>query len=192
MLLATLKPWRKAFKLNIDDTDDESSSERRMTAWESLLWNRWLPKVRSAIKYVPQCGPRSQADVPSNEWDPTSPQPAVHLLESWGPLLPAFLRDNIVDQLILPKVRTAVQDWTGRRGRNGTTPSLASIVFPWLPLLGERIGDVLEEAKRRIRAVLRKWSVTDGVLDELQLWKKDVSGDRPRCGAWLTYPDLHL
>jgi hypothetical protein len=27
-----------------------NQSERAMTAWESLLWNSWLPKVRSAIK----------------------------------------------------------------------------------------------------------------------------------------------
>jgi tuftelin-interacting protein 11 len=47
-------------------------------------------------------------------------------------------------------------------------------VFPWLPLLGERIEDVLDGAKRRIRSVLRNWVVKDGVPEELSRWRKDV------------------
>ncbi len=145
-----------------------------MTAWESLLWTLWVPKVRSAIKYVPQI--RSQADCRSNDWDATSPHLAVHLLESWDPLLPDFIRDNILEQLILPKVRKAVETWDSRPSRSGKPPrSLAGIVFPWLPLLGERVEEILGEGKRRIRSVMRNWIVKDGVPPELLRWKKDVS-----------------
>ncbi len=100
----------------------------------------------------------SRADV-SNEWDASKPFQRS-LLESWSPILPHFIRDNILDQLILPKVKAAVERWGSRRGEGST--SLANLVFPWLPLLGERMEEVLEDAKRRIRHVLKNWVVKDG------------------------------
>lgn len=99
----------------------------------------------------------------------------MHLLETWSSILPAFMRDNIIDQLILPKVKQAVEDWTPKPSRSGKVRSLAGIVFPWLPLLGLRMEETTELAKRRIRSVLRSWVVRDGVPAELEKWRKDVS-----------------
>lgn len=161
-LLSTLKPWRKAFNLPSPDEQPEQPSDRVMTAWESLLWHRWLPKVRSAI---------------NNEWDAYNPYPAVHLLESWESILPPFIRDNIIDQLVLPKLMSAVAVWDGRQ-TSGKPVSLAGFLFPWLPLLGERTNDVVEEAKRRLRSFLRRWSVADGVVDELAHWRKEMYTSR--------------
>jgi tuftelin-interacting protein 11 len=63
ILLSSLKQWRKAY--NLPRGDDQATlslpgsssdggmnghAEREATAWESLLWNLWLPKVRAAIK----------------------------------------------------------------------------------------------------------------------------------------------
>lgn len=155
-LLSTLKPWREAFNLAAGDVPHESEQDREMTAWESFLWHRWLPKVRSTI---------------NNEWSPKDAWPAVHLVESWDPLLPDFIRDNVLRQLILPKVMAAVESWTGRANNEG---SLASLIFPWLPLLGERHGQVLEEGKRRIRSLLRRWKPSDGVPAELARWRNDI------------------
>lgn len=150
-LLSTLKPWREAFRMSSDDAPD-----RDMTAWESFLWHRWLPKVRSAI---------------NNEWSPNDPWPAVHLMESWDSVLPVFIRDNILSQLVLPKVMAAVEAWSGQ-------VSLASIVFPWLPLLGDRHGEILDESKRRIRSLLRRWKPADGVPSELSRWRNDIFSAR--------------
>lgn len=100
----------------------------------------------------------------------------MHLLESWDPLLPPFIRDNVIDQLVLPKVKAAADEWDPRRSKAVKGPkSLAGVIFPWLPLLGSRVEDVMDGAKRRLRTALRKWVVKDGVADELSRWKKDVS-----------------
>lgn len=170
VLLSTLKPWRKAFKLAVEDTPDSASADQEMTAWESLLWHRWLPKVRSTI---------------NNEWSPTDAWPAVHLVESWEPLLPDFIRDNVLRQLVLPKVTAAVESWTGRE-KDGV--SLASIVFPWLPLLGDRHGEVLEESKRRIRSLLRRWKPADAIPSELSRWRNDIFSAR----EWDTLIGEHI
>lgn len=105
-----------------------------------------------------------------------SPNDAVHLVESWEPILPLFVKDNILDQLVLPKVKVAIEQWDPKRNKRERRPeSLASIVFPWLPLLGERVDEVMDLAKRRIRHVMRSWVVKDGVPEELSRWRKDVS-----------------
>ena len=146
-----------------------------MTAWESLLWSLWLPKVRSAIKYGLSIIilPYKTNRVGSNDWHAGAPQAAVHLLESWESILPKFIRDNVLDQLILPKVKKAVDDWD-RSSERAKDQSLAGIIFPWLPLLGERVEEILEGGKRRIRSVMRHWTVRDSVPEELARWKKDV------------------
>lgn len=70
----------------------------------------------------------------------------------------------------MPKVNKAIADWKPRK----TGPSLQSIVFPWLPFLGERMEDVLGDAKRRVRGLLKGWKVEERIPEELTKWK-DVS-----------------
>jgi len=59
----------------------------------------------------------------------------------------SFMRDNALDQLILPKVKEAVADWNSKRSK----VPLRSIVFPWLPFVGLRLEDLMNDA-RRLRA----------------------------------------
>lgn len=110
----------------------------------------------------------------SNEWDVTDPQPAVRLVESWGPLLPRFVLDNVVDQLILPKLHKQVREWSwnSRNAKSGHLPvSLASIVFPWLAPLKSRSDHILDEAKIRVGEVMKRWKIKDVIPDELRLWR---------------------
>lgn len=126
-----------------------------MTPYESLLWNAWLPRVRSAL---------------NNDWSPEDAQPAVRLYEAWSSFLPPFVRDNYFDQLILPKVHKAVADWNPRKSQ----VSLQALVFPWLPHVGLRLEDVLGDARRKVKSVLRTWTTSDAIPQDLGVWK-DVS-----------------
>lgn len=128
-----------------------------MTPFESLLWNIWLPKVRSSL---------------NNDWSPQDPQPAVRLYEAWSTFLPPFIRDNVLDQLILPRVHKAVADWEPSKD----AVSLQSLVFPWLPHLGLRLEDVLGDARRKVKSWLRSWSAGDEMPKDLIVWK-DVRSD---------------
>jgi tuftelin-interacting protein 11 len=106
----------------------------------------------------------------SNHWDATDPTDAINLFTAWKSLLPLFLRDNILDQLILPKVMKAIQEWSPAAARRGGA-SLHAIVFPWLEHVGARSGIVLDEAKRKVRAWLKGWKATEGVPADLEIWK---------------------
>jgi tuftelin-interacting protein 11 len=126
-----------------------------MTPFESLLWTVWMPRVRSAL---------------NNDWSAEDPSPAVKLYESWSSFLPRFIRENVLDQLVLPKVKKAVADWNPKR----STVSLQSIVFPWLPHIGLRLDDVLDDARRKVKSLFKSWIIGEGTPDDLKAWK-DVS-----------------
>lgn len=63
-ILPHLRKWRKAFRLALVEDEgvvdvygqtrarERKEVDREMTPFESLIWNLWLPKVRSAIKSV--------------------------------------------------------------------------------------------------------------------------------------------
>lgn len=166
-LVTTFRTWKQALKVNSLDKPPDTQVdvygarivatppdiEKPMTPFESLLWNVWLPKVRTCL---------------NNEWSPEDPTPAVKLYEAWSTFLPPFVRDNILDQLILPKVSKAVADWSPKR----STVSLHELVFPWLPYLGLRIDSVLGDAQRKVKSILRSWVPADGALKDLGGWRE--------------------
>jgi tuftelin-interacting protein 11 len=181
-LISTFRGWRRALKVNHEEpvpqnqmsvyasettpsrpdvyelisfnnsSSESFSSDTHMTYFESLLWNVWLPKVRTTI---------------NNEWSPENPQPAVKLYELWSTFLPPFIRDNFLDQLVLPKVQKAVSDWNSKR----SSVSLQNIVFPWLPHVGLRLEDVIGDAKRKVKSLLRSWIVGAEMPLDLTAWK---------------------
>lgn len=168
--IATFRNWRALLKVRGEEQPPDNqvdifgtrtlaasapAIEKPMTPFESLLWNVWLPKVRTAI---------------NNEWDAHNPDPAVKLYEAWSTFLPPFIRDNLMDQLILPKVQKAVSDWNPKNDE----VSLQAIVFPWLPHVGLRLEDLLGDARRKVKSLLRSWIAGDEIPRDLKAWK-DVS-----------------
>ncbi|GLB41835.1 putative GC-rich sequence DNA-binding factor-like protein [Lyophyllum shimeji] len=165
--VSTFRTWRRALRVNTEEAAVESqvdiygaktvqpaqpATEVLMTPFESLLWNVWLPKVRTSI---------------NNNWQPEVPLSAVRLYEAWCTFLPPFIRDNLLDQLILPKVQKAVADWSPRR-----EVALRAIVFPWLPHVGLRMEDLLGDARRKVKSLLKSWAVGDKIPEELPAWKE--------------------
>ena len=92
----------------------------------------------------------------------------VKLLDSWSSIIPTFIQDNILDQLILPKVSAAILNWNAKKD----SASLQSIVFPWLPHVGLRMEEFLDEARRKVKSMLRHWIPKDGVPKDLLPWKE--------------------
>ena len=126
-----------------------------MTPFDSLFWNIWLPKVRSCI---------------NNDWAPQDSKPAVELYEAWSAFLPQFIRDNMLDQLIIPKVHKAIAEWNPRTAK----VSLRVIVFPWLPYIGLRLEEFVGDSRRKVKSLLRAWMIDEPIPADLEAWK-DVS-----------------
>lgn len=67
-----------------------------------------------------------------SEWNPRDCDPLISLMETWQPLLPLWMLENIFDQLIMPKIVAEVNSW------NPLTDTIPIHVWihPWIPLLG--------------------------------------------------------
>ncbi|KAF9089197.1 hypothetical protein BGX29_012171 [Mortierella sp. GBA35] len=166
------RKWQKLFKTskviytqnwaseNIDGDGNgfyggKSSMPDAMTAYESLLHHHWLPKVRSAL---------------NNAWDPRDCDPVIELLDAWAPpVLPLFMQDNIVTQLILPKLHKEIEKWSPR-----DSLMLHTWIHPWLPILGQPRMDqeLFGDVRRKLSSALVGWQVLDpSALTVLSPWK---------------------
>lgn len=142
-----------------------SSHSKSTTHYETMMYTLWLPQVRSAI---------------INDWDVHDPNSLIGLIESWKSVLPPFILANIVDQLIVQRLATAVADWKPRsshkRNRHSQPPHVW--LFPWLQYLDEHHTDpksssgLLADVKRKFRVLLDTWDLSAGILPGLQNWRE--------------------
>ncbi|MCJ1376551.1 hypothetical protein MMC20_007794 [Loxospora ochrophaea] len=119
--------------------------------YETLLYTLWLPPVRSAI---------------TNQWDVHDPTSLIILMEAWRPLLPSFILHNLIDQLIVRLLVTAISSWNPRPHRAPKQALPHSWLFPWLPHLSSYNTDpsssngLLKTFTRRLRHILSNWPLT--------------------------------
>jgi len=126
--------WKKLLLIKSPDENNENdssylfilSSQKEMTCFESLLYNLWLPKIRQTI---------------NNDWNPKNPDTLIKLLEEWELILPQWLKNNIIEQLIIPKLKLEVDQWIPQvyfknSSSNNNIP-LHSYLLPWLVIIDE-------------------------------------------------------
>ncbi|KAG0141682.1 hypothetical protein CROQUDRAFT_673981 [Cronartium quercuum f. sp. fusiforme G11] len=196
--VAELKRFKKCFRLEDSTTNstahynDEmysnqlhrdhekpmghTNESRKMTAYESLIWNDWVPKIRSTV----------------NTWSPSDSEPMIELYVKWKPLLPQFVRDNLLDQLIVPKLLSSIASWDFRERqpisaetdeRHSCWFPLHLFIFPWLEHIGSYRGDLLlQEVKLKLATWLKAWKFIGSesgekekiMIQDLLVWKQDV------------------
>ncbi|CAI2181653.1 3869_t:CDS:10 [Funneliformis geosporum] len=157
-LFRTSPPITNAPLLDDDRFNYNSSSQRpseiTMTPYESMMYNVWLPKIRSEI---------------NNNWNARDCDAPITLLECWKPpLLPMFIYDNIIDQLIMPKLTREVDAWNP----NTDTQMIHQWLHPWLPILGERMEPLYLTIRQKFRSSLQRWDPIDtSAFDIIEPWK---------------------
>ena len=87
-----------------------------MDPYDRLVWEVWMPKFRHTLSSL------SLLEFTS----------IIDLLEVWLPLLPVWQMENILEQMISPRLQHGVQGWDPT---TDTVP-LHTWVHPWLPLMG--------------------------------------------------------
>ncbi|KAI9252420.1 GC-rich sequence DNA-binding factor-like protein-domain-containing protein [Phascolomyces articulosus] len=161
---ADVQKWRSLLVSNDDPVRDEtgllvprpkSKETLKATPYETMMNTIWLVRVRSAI---------------NNQWNIRDPDPLVQLLETWKPLLPRFIFENIVNQLVLPKISRAVSDWDPRNDPE----MIHTWIHPWLPVLEAwRLGELFTTIRHKLAVVLRVWHPSDeSALHIIMPWKE--------------------
>lgn len=161
-----IAPRNHIFSNPSGDNAQELARQRAKSSipYASLIFSIWLPKVRTAI---------------TNEWDPHSPDSLLTLVEQWEPLLPHFIYDEVMNNLISTKLSAAVQAWNPRKKSSRSLPH--TWLFPWLRFLSDHHTNptsstgLLADVRRKLRVALDTWDLTRGVMPGLSAWR-DVLG----------------
>ncbi|ORE15132.1 TFP11-domain-containing protein [Rhizopus microsporus] len=158
------KRWKRLLPSNDDDESEWSWTRNGRvpkqklvcTPFETMMNTVWLSKVRSTI---------------NNQWDIHDPEPLVQLMSEWEPVLPRFIFENIIQQLILPKIVQAVQDWNPRTDE----VMIHTWIHPWLPILKAwRLADLFTTIRQKMAIVLRQWHPSDESALHIILPWKDI------------------
>ncbi|KAI9846013.1 MAG: hypothetical protein M1837_004419 [Sclerophora amabilis] len=144
---------------------DRQPRKKSTSPYETMMYNLWLPKVRSTV---------------INDWDVYDPSSLIRIIEAWKDILPRFIYANVIDQLVVQRLTAAVAEWNPRLHSRKKRSALAPHIwlFPWLQYLDEQHTDsssstgLLSEVKRKFRLVIDSWDISRGVVEALQNWKE--------------------
>ncbi|CAG8032596.1 unnamed protein product [Penicillium salamii] len=157
---------------------DEPRKRSSTSHYETMIYTLWLPRVRSALL---------------NDWDVYDPSKATALVVAWKAIVPPFVFANVLDQLVVPKLATALKNWRPRNSRRHAGPGSEQDgkfpwwFFTWLQYLDERHTNpkqptgLMSDAKRKFRSVLDTWSLRKGLVDRIEIWRDALGSEFDVC-----------
>lgn len=125
-----------------------------MDPFHSLLWDSWMPSVRLAI----------------TSWNPKQPEELISFLQIWSHVIPSWMKANIQDQILLPKLQAAVEMWDPR---SDLVP-IHSWLHPWLPYLDTQLEIVYPTIRNKLASALKAWHPRDSSAKLILLPWKDI------------------
>ncbi|XP_049279583.1 septin-interacting protein 1 [Anopheles funestus] len=121
---------------------DSNNSNSLLDPYSAVVWTGVVPSIRAA----------------ANEWNPRVHQPMIALLDAWAPLLPAWILDNVLEQIVLVKLSAAVIEWDPL---TDTVP-IHCWIHPWTELLGPKMeGNVYPAIREKLARALKAWHPED-------------------------------
>lgn len=134
----TMQEWRLLLE---DDCSMLSHATSDMDPYQRLLWDVWLPPVRATIL----------------KWNPRDFKALITMLEAWKPALPTWILENILDQLVLPRLLQDVENWNPLTD----TMPIHAWLHPWLPLMGDRLEPLYAPIRHKLGNALNSWHPSD-------------------------------
>ncbi|CAJ0963264.1 unnamed protein product, partial [Mesorhabditis belari] len=116
----------------------------KLPAFDRLLWDGWMPSIRRAVRQL------------------------IHVIQTWLPLLPNWMKENILDRVIVPKIEAEVEQWNPLKDE----VPVHLWILPWLDIMGDRLVPVFSPIRQHLAKALRLWNPLDqGALVMLRPWK---------------------
>lgn len=145
--IEVLKRWRDILKVQ------DIQSATLFEPFSALVWSGIVPSIRQAC----------------SSWNPKEYHQMIALLDAWAPLLPSRIFDNILEQMVLPKVTLAVENWDPLTDH----VPIHIWIHPWAGLLTEQLEErVYPMIREKLGAALTAWVPQDrSALAMLRPWK---------------------
>eukprot|EP01135_Chromosphaera_perkinsii_P000687 Nk52_evm15s148 gene=Nk52_evmTU15s148 len=158
------------------ELDEEEDEEDRPDAYGMMIWHVWMPFVRRALRdpWSPRIDARwaiegRRGDGRGSEYRGGA---ALELLEQWQGLIPGWVRENIIVQLVHPKYERDILNWKPSRKQKGdtqkaelrasgdkeTVPEVPwqTWIVPWIPWMGEeRMKPLYQNIVHKLSAMLQ-------------------------------------
>ncbi|TSM04900.1 Tuftelin-interacting protein 11 [Bagarius yarrelli] len=139
---------------------NSTPDSNHMDPYHRLIWEVWVPVLRNCVA----------------QWQPRNVGPLVDLVDCWGPVLPVWILDYVLEQLIFPRLQKEVDNWNPL---TDTVP-IHSWIHPWLPQMHMRLEPLYPPIRNKLANALQRWHPSDtSARLILQPWK-DVFTP----GAW--------
>ncbi|KAI5920862.1 GC-rich sequence DNA-binding factor-like protein-domain-containing protein [Camillea tinctor] len=131
--------------------------QKSTTVYESMIYKLLFPKLVTVV---------------SQTWDVYDPAPLLAVFDKWEPLFPAFVRSQLLEQVVR-RLNDAIGNWRPKKKQHNL-PHLW--LFPWLQHLPahhlEPKGTgLVADVRRKFRQLIDVWEFEKGVIPGLKQWK---------------------
>ncbi|VDN06589.1 unnamed protein product, partial [Thelazia callipaeda] len=151
--ITLMTEWKKILENEDRSVLNYTKTLENLPPFERLMWNGWMPAIRkAALRWYPRDDAQSM----------------LHVVERWLPLLPLWMRENLLEQIIIPRIAAQVDEWNPLTDR----VPIHIWLHPWLDVMGDRLQPVFAPVRQKLAKALKEWNPTDrSALSMLRPWK---------------------
>ncbi|KAK6103807.1 GC-rich sequence DNA-binding factor-like family protein [Brugia pahangi] len=151
--IALISEWKKILEIEQRGIFNVTKSLENLSPFERLLWDGWMPVMRKiALRWSPRDDPQSM----------------LHVVEKWLPMLPLWMRENLLEQIVIPRIAAQVDEWNPLTDRI----PIHTWLHPWLDVMGDRLQPIFSPIRQKLAKALKEWNPTDrSALSMLRPWK---------------------
>lgn len=121
--------------------------------YPALVWSSIVPCIRRV----------------ASDWNPRNHAPMAALLDTWSALLPDWMLDNVLEQIILTRLTQAVAEWDP----STDIYPIHTWIHPWASILGSKMEtSVYKTICEKLSKALKAWHPEDrSARAMIQPWK---------------------
>jgi len=135
--------WKKLLELDVSALSLQNNENDQVDVYQHLIWNVCMPKIRACVM----------------TWQPRNCDVMLTLIEAWLPILPGWILQNILAQLVKPRIQTEVEKWDPLRD----SVPLHSWIHPWfsLPSMRDLLEPLFATIQMKLAKALQQWNARD-------------------------------
>lgn len=102
-------------------------------------------------------------------WSPRSNGPVmVSLVQMWSPILPDWVLENFIEQILVPRIKSQVDEWDPF---TDMIP-IETWLHPWHQIMGHQLSPIYAALRQKLAKGLKNWSPGDrSAIECIRPWK---------------------